>query len=303
MTRFAINEPKIIGKQLQDSPIVKKIIEKLLNSPTASKIIVDIVQSAVSISAKLDPQFNERQAIWLLSRSPVSSDTMGIDEYGFPIPPFGLWGANYDARNPQKFVDEGKNHVKKMREVVEASNFQYESGYRILELGCRGGRMIRHLNDISGICEIWGVDVGEDAITWCQRYLSPPFKFVSTTSFPYLPFQDNYFDFIYAGSVFTHISNLSDMWLLELKRLLRPGGRIYITVHDRRSIEANAQGKFSMLTPYLSSDFEVLTLQMGFDSQVFYDLDFLCSKWSHMLDIISVTPNAYGYQTAILLSY
>jgi SAM-dependent methyltransferase len=304
MAKFAINTPikKFIEK------IGLKSYNKLVSSSIVSKIIVDTIQNAVSISAKLDPKFNERQAIWVLSKSPDRSDTMGVDEYGFPIPPFGLWGANYDDRNPQNFVDEGKILVKKMREVLEASNFQFESGYRILELGCRGGRMIRHLKDISDICEIWGADLGEDAINWCQRYLSPPFKFVSTTSFPHLPFQDNYFDFIYAGSVFTHISVLSDMWLLELKRILRPGGRIYITIHDRRSIEANKEGKFSMLAPYLSADFEVLTVQSwgyqrGFDPQVFYDIDFLCSKWSQMLDIISVTPAAWRYQTAILLSY
>jgi len=38
----------------------------------------------------------------------------------------------------------------------------------------------------------------------------------------------------------------------------------------------------------------------GPQSQVFYDIDFLQRHWEGMLDVLSVTPEAYGYQTAIL---
>jgi hypothetical protein len=39
----------------------------------------------------------------------------------------------------------------------------------------------------------------------------------------------------------------------------------------------------------------------GPQSQVFYDIDFLCRRWERILDVLSVTPEANGYQTAILL--
>jgi hypothetical protein len=39
----------------------------------------------------------------------------------------------------------------------------------------------------------------------------------------------------------------------------------------------------------------------GPDSQVFYDIDFLRRHWERILDVVSVTPEAYGYQTAVLL--
>jgi hypothetical protein len=38
--------------------------------------------------------------------------------------------------------------------------------------------------------------------------------------------------------VFTHIDDLADAWLLELKRILRPGGRLYITVLDKNSLQS-----------------------------------------------------------------
>jgi ubiquinone/menaquinone biosynthesis C-methylase UbiE len=67
---------------------------------------------------------------------------------------------------------------------------------------------------------------------WANRHLRPPFRFVTPTTLPHLPFADGYFQMIYAGSVFTHIADLADAWLLELRRVLAPGGRAYLTFHD-----------------------------------------------------------------------
>jgi hypothetical protein len=34
--------------------------------------------------------------------------------------------------------------------------------------------------------------------------------------------------------------------------------------------------------------------------QVCYDIDFLVGKWSRLVEIVSVTEEAYAYQTAVL---
>ena len=49
-------------------------------------------------------------------------------------------------------------------------------------------------------------------------------------------FSDSYFDLIFTGSAFTHIDDLAEAWLLELRRLLSEKGRVYITIHDRHTI-------------------------------------------------------------------
>ena len=41
---------------------------------------------------------------------------------------------------------------------------------------------------------------------------------------PTLPIPDQHFDVITAFSVFTHIDELESSWLLELRRVLKPGG-------------------------------------------------------------------------------
>ena len=67
--------------------------------------------------------------------------------------------------------------------------------------------------------------------------LGAAFSLLVNTILPYLPFEDRYFDVIYAGSVFTHIDDFAQTWFLELRRVLRAGGTLYVTIHDRHSIQ------------------------------------------------------------------
>ena len=182
--------------------------------------------------------------------------------------------------------------------------------------------MVRWLHDFARAGEVWGVDLVGDLVVWCQQHLSPPFKFVTTTSYPHLPFEDRYFDLIYAGSVFTHIADLAEAWLLELKRILRPGGRLYLTIHDNTTIRTwladerpRKEGlgaaillqSFEEETHFTASDFAMFTINRapgpGFEgqAQVFYDIDYLQQHWGNYLEIISIHPEVYGYQTAILM--
>jgi SAM-dependent methyltransferase len=52
---------------------------------------------------------------------------------------------------------------------------------------------------------------------------------------PHLPFPDGFFDCVTAYSVFTHIYDDDTAWLLELRRIIRPGGALYITLHDQET--------------------------------------------------------------------
>ena len=181
--------------------------------------------------------------------------------------------------------------------------------------------MMRWLADIAHRCEVWGVDISARHIMWCQNHLSPPFKFATVTTAPHLPFEDGYFDLIYCGSVFTHIADLADAWLLELKRIVKPGGRLYITVHDKHTLDLivkhpekvysdglpvdsgfrNLLLSYDRAEKFMSRDFYMFTIGRALDSQVFYDIDYLYQHWGRSLNVVSITPEAYGYQTAIVL--
>jgi ubiquinone/menaquinone biosynthesis C-methylase UbiE len=177
--------------------------------------------------------------------------------------------------------------------------------------------MIRWFADLADETEIWGVDIDARHIAWCQENLNPPFNFATTTIEPHLPFKDEYFDLIYCGSIFTHIDDLAYAWLLELKRIARPGGKIYATIHDTHT--ANLIMNHIDRVPYwkglrkflLSYDkmgelgrfdyYMYCAAPGGPGAQVFYDIDYLRRHWGRILNIISVTQEAYGGQTAVLM--
>jgi len=207
----------------------------------------------------------------------------------------------------------GQVHVERMRQIVHASGFTFEPHGRILDFGCGAGRMIRHLRDLSDTCEIWGTDISAEHIYWCKQNLSPPFHFATTTKVPHLPFEDRSFQFIYCGSVFTHIDDLADAWLLELRRILAPGGRLYLTIHDNHTVALFESGRYDaadIVTEMKSSAiyqeakhaFGMFTIGRDNTSQVFYDLDYFSKSLRSIFEILSITREAYFYQTAILLT-
>ncbi len=113
--------------------------------------------------------------------------------------------------------------------------------------------------------------------------------------------------------MFTHLDDLADAWFLELHRVLRPGGRLYVTVLDRTSIEMLKRQPGEPLAKYLAarpeytalrdSDFGVLRLH-GADwtgTYVFYDTAYLRRRLGPFFRTVSVHPAAYGYQTGLLL--
>lgn len=235
---------------------------------------------------------------------PSPKDARGKDE-AFPVPPRELWlGYHYTAH--------GKLHVDRMLDIVATGGFELRPGDRILDLGCGAGRMIRHLAPLSAQCEIWGADISADHILWCRRNLSPPFNFVTTTKVPHLPFEDRSFRLIYCGSLFTHIDDLAGAWLLELHRLLSPGGRAYVTLHDNATIAQFERPLYANATivrtitsaatyQQAKSGFGMFTIGRDDLSQVFYDRGYFARMIAPMFDLVSVTPEAYYYQTAYLL--
>ena len=227
-------------------------------------------------------------------------------EDGLPMPPEALWlGYDYPAH--------GRIHVGTMLDMLAASDFALEEGGRVLDLGCGAGRMIRHLQGFAGACEIWGADISAEHIAWCRHNLSPPFHFLTNTREPHLPFADASFRLIYCGSLFTHIDELAEAWLLELNRLLAGDGRLYVTIHDEhtaalfdrpryRASPMVREIKANRIFGKARDGFALLVAGRRADPQVFYARGYFAAMAASAgFDIVSVAPEAYFYQTAILL--
>lgn len=231
-----------------------------------------------------------------------------------PVPPQHLW----EGWGPtaEDYLSSGRKDIQSMLRILENAG-ENPAGFRaVLDLGCAAGRMLRFFPFAGKESERWGVDIKAKHISWCQLNLSPPFRFATTTTMPHLPFEDNYFDLVYCGSVFTHMSELADAWLLELLRILRRGGYAYITVHDKNALKilmgeyrhrkdhaslVNALLRLQEQAAVLDRKFSYFSIHTEPHTQVFYDLDYLLPKWSNFARIVSVNLEAMDYQTALLL--
>lgn len=232
------------------------------------------------------------------------------EDQGFPVPPPELW-LGYGG-SVEEFLAGGQEHVARMRAILAQSGYTLAPGQRVLDFGCAAARMTRHLIPEAQQCEIWGCDIQGDAMLWCKTHLSPPLNFLTNTTIPHLPFEDRFFHLIYAGSVFTHIEDLAEAWLQELRRLLAPGGRMFLTIHDRNSIEAletlhpdSPTAKlFHAYRLYRERRHDHRLLVIGRDrrSHVFYDLDYFTQTVARTLEVVSVVPQGYGFQTAVVLT-
>jgi SAM-dependent methyltransferase len=169
-------------------------------------------------------QEDDRAALW--SR-PVNAQTgSGRSEEDAPLPPLEIAGragpiASGDFRAHYKEVG------RLCREAITdrlPEDWTWE-GKRALDFGCGAGRVLRHFLPESDRCLFHGCDIDEPALAWAIEHLSPPFELFASREMPPLRRPDASFDLVWAMSVFTHLEHESwSAWLLELHRVLKPGG-------------------------------------------------------------------------------
>ena len=119
--------------------------------------------------------------------------------------------------------------------------------YKILDIGCGSGRMAVPLTKFLDSGSYRGFDIFPSGIKWCQKNISskyPNFHFTladiynkeynptgkiepSKYKFPY---DDDFFDFVFATSVFTHmLPEDLDHYFSEIKRVLKSNGKSFLT--------------------------------------------------------------------------
>jgi SAM-dependent methyltransferase len=118
----------------------------------------------------------------------------------------------------------------------------------VLDVGCGYGRTaVAFTHYLSEKGRYEGFDILKDGIRWCQRNITPAhtnFQFVHSDIYHgfynrhgrykaseyRFPYDDASFDFVFLASVFTHLLPVDlEHYLQEISRVLRSGGRCFIT--------------------------------------------------------------------------
>ena len=162
-----------------------------------------------------------------------------------PIPPDQLQ-ALVGSQTPSSFVEIGEN----FKNFFVGSELISES-YKVLEPGCGCARVAAKLVDILNVeygGEFYGFDVHKHHIDWATENISSihsNFHFLHTDVHNSLynpdgrylkpvkevfPYEENFFDFTYATSFFTHLQKEHLEFYIELiHRFMKRGGSVYST--------------------------------------------------------------------------
>lgn len=232
------------------------------------------------------------------------------------VPPDNLrhW---YSIGDDQAYLFSGEYDAKKLRSVFEKPR-PLRQGSRIAEIGCSSGRIIRWFNDEAekGV-EVWGIDIDAAAIKWAEQNIGTNINFMVNTTHPHLPFEDRYFDLIYGCSLFTHISELSTAWLLEVKRILSAKGIAIFTFNDTASIKwlkekykktedmryHNPKMLLRELKNRDNPNFSKMTINRSpWQQSVWYDQNYLKNLLGRWFNVVEVIDEFSAYQTGYVLT-
>ena len=149
---------------------------------------------------------------------------------GLAVPPPRLRVLVAGTPELDRFLGSGEAQAGYLRELLDRAGAPLEEMDSILDFGCGCGRIARWFSELSRP-QLHGCDYNAELIAWCDAQL--PFLDARVSGLePPLPYERSAFDFVYAFSVFTHLSvELARSWIEELARLLRPGGLMWFTVH------------------------------------------------------------------------
>jgi SAM-dependent methyltransferase len=172
-------------------------------------------------------------------------------------------------------------------------------GKRVLDFGCGAGRTLRHFLPEAEHAEFWGADIDAASIQWLQQALCPPLHAVQCDVAPPLGLEHESLDLVWALSVFTHLTDNSLTWLLELHRLLKPGGLLIATYTGRWVSE------FFAGEPWKEDRVGMNVLRHSLDWDhggpvVLMSDWWVQARWGRAFEILAGAPNVHD-QTWVLL--
>jgi SAM-dependent methyltransferase len=218
-----------------------------------------------------------------------------------PYPPFELadrvlslegWG------DPLAAYDRLGRETKDALLRLLPGDWSFE-GKRVLDFGCGAGRTLRHFLAEAERAEIWGVDIDPRSIEWLEASLCPPLNVMRCDPAPPLTFEAASFDFVWAISVFTHLTDESAPWLLELHRLLKPRGLLLASYMGRWSSELLAGEPWDEDRVGMN----VLRHDQGWDEggpMVLMSDWWVREHWGRAFEFVGAEPQVHGQSWVLL---
>jgi SAM-dependent methyltransferase len=161
----------------------------------------------------------------------------------------------------RKLVEDFLNSIKSRPNLV------------ILDVGCGTGETMSFIKRIREKTRVWGVDNSRVAINYA---INRGHKTVKLADAKKMPFRTEMFDAVLALDVLEHINNPGKV-LLEMKRLLKPGGKILITSPAMKFIWSRHDVGQGHVTRFNRDELEQLAKETGLKTELVSYFNFFLS--------------------------
>jgi SAM-dependent methyltransferase len=153
-----------------------------------------------------------------------------------PLPPARLRALTVPSFDAGYFLTTGRFNYEQINALLLGAGADPGSLGAVLDFGCGCGRVARWWPAAGGP-ELHGCDYNPELAGWCERNL-PAISVRVNGLQPPLPYPDARFDLVYALSIFTHLPGPEQgRWVLELARVLAPGGYLCLTVAGEAQLD------------------------------------------------------------------
>lgn len=258
--------------------------------------------------------------------SRLASPGLLVERDPYPLPKPKQRVGYYGERHLDYWIS-GLEDFRAILQTIDRHGGSLVPGDNILDFGCSSGRVLRHFfsqfpAEGGGVIRCQGVDVQQAPIEWMVRHLSPDLHVQQTHTEPPLPLADRSAALVYAFSVFTHIDEHELAWIAELRRILRPGGIAYLSVHTERTWDLIGRDTHWPLHGFLTRDgmdeqgraisAEDLRAPMPRDRichlsessdvpRIFQSQEYLQREWGSILDILEIIETGSAYHDIVVL--
>jgi SAM-dependent methyltransferase len=218
----------------------------------------------------------------------------------------------YYSERHLEFWLSGLSDYLKVKQACPDVNW---AGATMLDFGGATGRVSRHFYAQERMAEVMVCDVSINNVDWVIENLPSGFAAFKNGPMPTLPIADNYCDIVLAFSVFTHMGEYELAWLYELRRILKPGGMLYVSVHNDDTwsmlpatslyeVLMESEDFRNFYSPNLDlRDRHVFeySSEAVYNCHTFHPNSYIQRVWSKIFRVVQIEPTRHGYQSAVVL--
>lgn len=228
-----------------------------------------------------------------------------------PIPSTRDREGYYDDRHFEYWLSGLKDYLT-VREALPTFDWRE---VRLLDFGGATGRVARHFVAQADVTVVTICDININNVEWVLRNLPSAVGTFKNTPLPSLPIPDRHYDIVTAFSVFTHIDEYELAWLYELRRILKPNGTLYLTVHnddtwrilpstyvfstlDKSDQFRSVYATHPDLPERLVFEYSAETV---YNCNTFHPNAYIHRTWGRLFSVVEILPVCHGYQSVVVL--